>query len=97
MSLKQPINLIYLLFFMIVSTSVFAETELKWETIFYSDTHFQYTTSSAGVPDTNWRNPGFNADAWNTGKGGIGYADNDDNTIIDNTIALFFTEKLFYS
>lgn len=64
-------------------------SSLHWETVFYPDTTFQYALSKNGAPDSNWRNVDFDASAWSVGKGGIGYSDNDDNTIIDHTNALF--------
>ena len=59
-----------------------------WETIFYSDKVFSYYTSAEGNPASNWRTPDFNDSAWRTGKGGIGYDDNDDNTTIEKCISV---------
>ena len=36
-----------------------------------------------GNPTANWKAPGFDDSAWNTGPGGFGYADGDDATVID--------------
>ena len=42
---------------------------------------------------TGWTLPGFNDSSWPDGKYGVGYADNDDNTVIgskaDNTISIY--------
>ncbi|NQU54238.1 MAG: hypothetical protein HQ522_17050, partial [Bacteroidetes bacterium] len=59
-----------------------------WETVFYSDTNFSYFTSTEGTPASDWRITGFNDSAWRTGKGGIGYDDNDDNTTIEKCISV---------
>lgn len=43
-------------------------------------------------PPSNWHSPdfdGFEDDDWKIGQGGIGYGDDDDNTVIDETISLF--------
>ncbi|WP_167616746.1 CotH kinase family protein [Maribellus sediminis] len=64
-------------------------SNLHWESVFYPDTIFQYALSNNGAPNSNWRNVDFDATGWSEGKGGIGYADNDDNTIIEQTNALF--------
>ncbi len=69
------------------SSSV-AQTTNHWETVLYSDTTYSYFASSEGTPATNWRTFDFDDSAWKKGKGGIGYADNDDNTIIDHTISV---------
>lgn len=72
-----------------------ALSEIHWESVFYSDTIFQYSTSNQGAPDSNWRNIDFDAAGWSNGKGGIGYADNDDNTIIAQANALFLRRSFF--
>lgn len=61
-------------------------SDLYWETIFYSNTTFRYSTSNQCAPGPNWRNLDFNAENCISGTGGIGY---DDNTIIATTNALF--------
>lgn len=88
MRLKYQLSLLPL-FILIFVFPEKAFSNLHWETIFYADTVFQYTTSKEGEPDTNWRNSDFDASGWNIGKGGIGYSDNDDNTVIETAIALF--------
>ena len=94
MSTNQKYSLFLLLFtFSLVPFR--ALSILHWETIFYADTTFQYSTSNQGEPDSNWRNIDFDASEWSEGKGGIGYADNDDNTIIPQTNALFL-RRTFY-
>ncbi len=67
---------------------LFGQDTDHWETLFYHNSDFKYFTSTEGIPDPNWRNTNFNDDAWRSGPGGIGYADGDDNTIIENTYSL---------
>ena len=77
-----------ILFLLLTFYNVVAQTTNHWETILKSDTTYTYFTSSEGTTATNWRTPEFNDSNWRTGKGGIGYADGDDNTIIENSISV---------
>ena len=60
-----------------------------WEAIFNSNAIFKYWSSNKGIPDINWRANDFNADSWDEGRGGIGYGDDDDSTIIDICNSVF--------
>ncbi len=70
------------------SKDVVGQTTNHWETILKADTTYKYFTSSEGTPATNWRTAEFNDSGWRKGKGGIGYADEDDNTTIENSISV---------
>ena len=59
-----------------------------WETIINTYNIFQYHSSNLGEPDSDWRKPEFNDRNWDSGKNGIGYGDNDDNTIISKCISV---------
>ncbi len=89
MPAKRTISQLALILTLILFFPEKTLANLHWETIFYSDVVFQYTTSNSGIPDPNWRNPDFDDSGWKLGEGGIGYSDEDDKTIIDATIALF--------
>ncbi|MBK8365312.1 MAG: CotH kinase family protein [Bacteroidetes bacterium] len=52
-----------------------------WETPINASDIWKYYSSNP-TPDTNWRNRSFNDAAWNTGAGGIGFGDGDDQTTI---------------
>ena len=95
MNLNRLTAVFTLVLFIIYPGIDVAASNLHWETIIYSDTTFRYSTSNQGEPNTNWRNLDFNAENWNTGKGGIGYADNDDQTVIATTNALFLRRNFF--
>ena len=43
----------------------------------------------ASQPDPSWILPDFNDASWNTGPGGVGYGDGDDQTIIDPAISVY--------
>lgn len=53
--------------------------------------HYAVGTSE---PDSNWRKTTFNDASWLTGNGGIGYADNDDATVV-NVCTSVYLRKTF--
>jgi hypothetical protein len=46
------------------------------------------------APDPNWKSKDFNDSFWLTGKGSIGYGDNDDSILIDTVAALYLRYNL---
>ena len=75
----------YLLFF---STKTTAQNIEHWESIVNNDVVWQYISPNV-EPPSNWKDIGFSATGWQSGEGGIGYGDGDDNTIIEPTISVF--------
>ena len=59
-----------------------------WETVVFSYYNWHYVPGSAEIPDT-WKNTDFDTNGWKIGRGGIGYGDGDDLTIISPTVSLF--------
>ncbi|MBL7899332.1 MAG: hypothetical protein JNJ99_12415, partial [Crocinitomicaceae bacterium] len=60
-----------------------------WETIVYEDDTWKYIVPSSSV-SSSWVTIGFNDVSWNTGPGGFGMADGDDNTVLTaGTISVF--------
>jgi len=76
----------------VVSLSLYAQLgEVDhWETIFNADTLFKYKTSKEGEAFVFWRDRLFDDSDWQEGRGGIGYGDGDDNTIIDACASVYF-------
>tara|TARA_B100000497_G_scaffold126467_1_gene165429 strand:- start:395 stop:3640 length:3246 start_codon:yes stop_codon:yes gene_type:complete len=66
-----------------------------WESLVVAENIWQYWLgSSPPTPDWgNWNTLGFNDQSWNSGQGGIGYGDNDDNTIIAVTPSLYLRKE----
>lgn len=52
-----------------------------WETIVMSNDIWRYFLGNI-EPPSSWASTGFDDSAWHSGKGGIGYGDNDDSTVI---------------
>ncbi|SVC99665.1 uncharacterized protein METZ01_LOCUS352519, partial [marine metagenome] len=69
-----------------------AVSQTHWETAIYTeDTWYYFEGTSA--PPTNWNEPDFDESSWSSGPGGFGYGDDDDNTTIPNTLAVFFRKS----
>ncbi len=64
-----------------------AQTD-HWESVVTQGQEFQYLLPTS-EPSSNWKTIDFNPSSWNTGISGFGYGDNDDATIINNTISIF--------
>jgi hypothetical protein len=54
-----------------------------WETIINTSDFWKYYVCNELPPPAGWRNCDFNDSSWLCGTGGLGYGDNDDETIID--------------
>ncbi|MFL3027925.1 MAG: hypothetical protein ACJZ1O_06505 [Candidatus Neomarinimicrobiota bacterium] len=64
----------------------------QWETAIYAEDTWSYFVGTTSPPE-NWNQLNFDSSNWNTGQGGFGYADGDDNTIITNTLSVFFRKN----
>ena len=65
-----------------------------WEALVLADGIWKYWNGSS--PPTNyndWNQLGFNDQSWNSGQGGIGYGDNDDNTTIAATPSILMRKE----
>ena len=65
-----------------------------WESIVRADNIWRYW--SGQTPPTNygqWNQPGYDDNAWNSGPGGFGYGDNDDNTVIAPTASILLRRE----
>jgi hypothetical protein len=63
-----------------------------WETVIFNNDSWRYFVGIS-EPDSNWRSLSFNDEVWAQGPGGIGYSDNDDNTIIQSCPSVFIRHK----
>ncbi len=70
------------------SSQILCQTN-HWETIVYDSSYWQYNVPDANV-SSSWILPGFDATGWPVSKGGFGYGDGDDSTILpDGTITVY--------
>jgi len=66
--------------------------EYRWETIIFSDDVWRYFPGVT-QPDPQWHLADFDDSAWPSGQGGIGYGDDDDQTVISSTISVFLRKE----
>jgi len=74
--------------FIVSSTTTFAQTTDHWETVILPGRQCTYLVPGANV-DPAWTGTGFDDSGWTTGTGGVGYGDEDDNTIISPAISVY--------
>ena len=67
-----------------------------WESLVKADDIWKYRLGNTAPPN-NWNNFAGNDQNWNSGQGGIGYGDNDDNTIISSTPSLYLRKTFIIS
>ncbi len=65
-----------------------------WETPVNAGDAWKYLVPNS-QPPANWNNTTFNDGSWNTGIGGIGYGDGDDNTQLSPPLFSVFIRKTF--
>jgi len=71
---------------------LFAQASVNhWETVVYDSMVWRYKSNAD--PGAGWQSTSFNDQGWLQGKGGIGYGDNDDRTVIGNTLSVFLRRK----
>jgi len=87
------VSLLFLLLIPAVINTATGQEIDHWETVFYEGADFFYLTNNDGIATDNWRELQFDDTSWKTGAGGIGYGDNDDQTVINQCISVFMRTK----
>ncbi len=64
-----------------------------WETVIHRGDIWKYCPGSASLQD-DWYNIDYNDEAWSSGPSGFGFGDNDDSTVVDQTVSLYI-RKVF--
>ncbi len=78
--------------------TVFADDNSKltfldhWETPVNANDNWAYCVPNP-TTDTNWRNLTFNDASWLKGKGGFGFGDGDDSTVLSNSTSVYLRKK----
>jgi len=67
-----------------------------WESLVKANNIWKYRIGNTAPPN-NWNSLAGNDQNWNAGQGGIGYGDNDDNTIITSTPSLYLRKTFTIS
>ncbi len=63
-----------------------------WETLIEQGDEWKYILPDADTPP-EWIEANFNDSAWNTGKSGFGYGDNDDSTRLPQVLSVFIRKQ----
>lgn len=69
------------------------KAQLHWESMIIESVNWKYLAATS-EPDADWYKPNFNDAIWPSGPGGIGYGDNDDNTIVPRCNSLYIRTKV---
>lgn len=78
-----------IILFLMITFSTFAKAAVDhWETVVYETNTWKYFIPTGSLP-TNWNTLAFNDASWNSGQGGFGYGDGDDNTTFSSTISVY--------
>ena len=80
------------IFFVSICSITILLSQSNWETAVYAEDTWSYFVGNSPPPE-NWNDLNFDTSSWNTGQGGFGYADGDDNTVISNTLSVFFRKS----
>jgi len=56
-----------------------------WESVVFASDTWKYWVATTAGPASNWNRSDFQDSNWSSGTGGIGYADNDDGTVIPSS------------
>ena len=64
----------------------------SWETIIKKGDYWKYFLGIK-EPPSGWKDITFNDVGWNIGKSGIGYGDDDDNTVIQNVNSIYIRKN----
>ncbi len=69
-----------------------AALPVTYKTIIARDDEWQYLVP-ASESGGSWKNRGYDASSWNTGRSGFGYGDDDDNTVLNSIISVFIRKE----
>ena len=86
------IYILRFIFFIPIFSFTIVQSQSHWETAVYAEDIWSYFVGTNPPPD-NWNQLNFDTSDWSTGQGGFGYADGDDNTVISNTLSVFFLKS----
>lgn len=85
----------YFCTFLLVFLAFQANAQLDhWETILYDSTTWKYQVPNVNTPN-NWQASNFNDATWIAAKGGFGYGDNDDFTILPTNSTAVYLRRQF--
>lgn len=81
-------SLLVVIFFACSVKTIYAQSVNHWEMVVAASDTWQYFPGTSEPPAT-WASTDFNAAAWASGSGGIGYSDDDDGTAISPVSSVY--------
>jgi len=66
----------------------------QWETAVMADDYWRYFVGTS-EPPSNWKDINFDDSGWLQGKGGCGYGDGDDSTLVPSGTSSVYMRKIF--
>jgi hypothetical protein len=84
------------LFFLAQTTGALLSAQIHWESMVLESDTWKYLPATS-EPASDWYQPGFNDASWNSGTGGLGYADGDDATTIASCNSLYVRKQISLS
>jgi len=83
-------------FCLILSHPIFSQEIDHWETAVFANSTWQYHVGTSD-PGANWNAQDFDDSGWLSGKGGFGYGDADDSTIVSPVTSVFIRNQFTIS
>lgn len=90
--MSSKFYIIFLFFILLITPKLYSQ--IHWETIVQETDTWRYSIPSE-APVAEWINPLFDTRNWDSGQGGFGYADNDDNTVVPTGTTSIYIRKAF--
>jgi hypothetical protein len=81
-----------ILFLLTVLVLSFSHAQVDhWESVILPGDAFRYNLPNSNID--NWYETGFGDESWTLGNSGLGYGDDDDATIVDNTLTIYMRKS----
>ncbi len=77
----------------VFTVTVLASSSMHWESMILENDTWKFLAATS-EPPTTWYQSGFDDSGWLSGPGGIGYDDNDDNTVVGACNSLYLRKKV---
>ena len=90
--ISKFINALFFVITLTISTSLTGQDVDHWETVVYNQDAWRYAVGSSDIgPD--WVEPDFEDSDWLTGRGGFGYGDDDELTVLEDIFSVFLRKE----
>jgi hypothetical protein len=94
MILQYKASLVLIFLLIISELNSFSQSTNHWETIVQTGDNCKYYIPKSDI-GSSWKSKDFQDDSWITAKSGVGFGDNDDNTVISTGISTVYIRYTF--